>query len=441
MPITWTREALDFDLRGGAARERFGAVALVAVGRSAERGRQASSTGGSDRPPRASRSAGHSSTASSAHCACWPRCPDSPGPSGGATAAEVLLDQSLTVVYRILFLLFAEARTRADVAPGLSRPLQPGHHRHRAVRGGSTAACGMLIQAISRMAHATGARPGELRSLRSRTPVRAAAAAALDAIRIDDETMSGAIVAVSTTGGAMAPVADCLSRSRRRAARGVDERVLDFEPSADAASPLRRTREARKSSGTFYTPRRVTAFLVGQTLEPLFAIDRPTRSSRLRVLRPRDGQRRFLVAACRFLAERAERHSCARALAPAATSPRRSATLRRELIAPRCLFGVDLNPTAVQLARLSCGWRRWLPTSRCRFSITISLSATAWSGHADRRRGSRAGRDVDDNGRYRSFPTSMLHEALGSRRCGDGCRAGGRQHASHHSRQGVRSRH
>ena len=46
----------------------------------------------------------------------------------------------------------------------------------------------------------------------------------------------------------------------------VYERVLDYEPPPSTGHPLTRTRDVRKASGTFYTPRSVAAYLVRQTL-------------------------------------------------------------------------------------------------------------------------------------------------------------------------------
>ena len=81
----------------------------------------------------ASRSAASSATASSRR---W-RCSSARSAAGKRRAPmPVLFEQSLTVLYRVLFLLFAEARgLAAAVASGLSRSLQPRRHRHRAAAG------------------------------------------------------------------------------------------------------------------------------------------------------------------------------------------------------------------------------------------------------------------------------------------------------------------
>jgi hypothetical protein len=271
-----------------------------------------------------------------------------------------LLDQSLTVVYRILFLLFAEARGLVPIW----HPVYRDRYSLEAIVGAVSSGqpyrgVWEAIQAITRMAH-QGCLAGELRVTAFNGRLFApAAAAAFDARRLDDRTMSQAIAAVSTTGGGA-------RRRARIAYRELDveqlgavyERVLDFEPAGGTGVPLRRTREARKSSGTFYTPRRVTAFVVRHTLEPLVRDRSADGILGLRVLDPAMGSGAFLVAACRFLAEAAEAALVREGRwHPADITSADRAALGRD-IASRCLFGVDVNPTAVQLARLSL----WLAT-------------------------------------------------------------------------------
>lgn len=268
-----------------------------------------------------------------------------------------LFEQSLTVLYRVLFLLFAEAR-------GLLPVWHPVYRDRYSLdtivtvllRGQRYRGLWHAIQAISRLAHA-GCHAGELRVTafngRLFSPSQADA---FDRTPIADEVMGKAVVSVSTT---------TMKHARARIAyRDLDveqlgavyERVLEYEPARGAT--LVRTREARKSSGTFYTPRALTAFLVRATLEPLVKDRGAEDILRLRILDPAMGSGAFLVAACRFLAVAAEE-----ALIEDGTWHAHDVTLvdraalRRE-IASRCLFGVDLNPMAVQLARLSL----WLAT-------------------------------------------------------------------------------
>jgi hypothetical protein len=97
---------------------------------------------------------------------------------------------------------------------------------------------------------------------------------------------------------------------------------------------------------------------VRQTLEPLVKGRSAEQILQLRVLDPAMGSGAFLVAVCRYLSAAAEEAFIQEGTwhAHDVTAADR-ATLRRE-VASRCLFGVDLNPMAVQLARLSL----WLAT-------------------------------------------------------------------------------
>jgi len=172
--------------------------------------------------------------------------------------------------------------------------------------------------------------------------------------------MRRAVMAVSTT-----PV----NRHGRRARivyRDLDveqlgavyERVLEYEPARSGDELLTRTRDLRKASGTFYTPRSVTASLVRQTLEPLVRRRTADEILAIRVLDPAMGSGAFLVAACRYLSAAAEDALISEGRWHTHdVTPADRAGLRRD-VASRCLFGVDLNPMAVQLARLSL----WLAT-------------------------------------------------------------------------------
>ena len=151
------------------------------------------------------------------------------------------------------------------------------------------------------------------------------------------------------------------------------EGLLDYEPTLEPAGVrpgstraggapaivlARSDASRRKATGTFYTPRPITRFLVRQALEPLVADASAERILALRIVDPAMGSGAFLVEACRFLA-RAYEAALVRdgQLGETDASPADRAAFRR-LIAQRCLFGVDLNPMAVHLARLSL----WLTT-------------------------------------------------------------------------------
>ena len=273
---------------------------------------------------------------------------------------QVLFEQSLTVLYRVLFLLFAEAR-------GLVPMWHPVYRERYTIDAiVTTLLAGRryrgvwdAVLAISRLAHA-GCLAGELKVTAFNGRLFApASSTAFDRTRIRDEVMSEAVIAVGTTaapGGGRGRI--CYGDLDVEQLGAVYERVLEYEPESGNPGALNRTRDARRSSGTFYTPRSVTAFLVRRTLDPLVSGRRAEDILRLRVLDPAMGSGAFLVAACRYLAAAVE-ESLIRdgRWHPGEATAADRAAVRRE-VAQRCLFGVDLNPMAVQLARLSL----WLAT-------------------------------------------------------------------------------
>jgi hypothetical protein len=122
------------------------------------------------------------------------------------------------------------------------------------------------------------------------------------------------------------------------------ERLLDTAPEAH-----------RKRSGSYYTPDVVVRYLLDRSLGALIRGDfppggRPLRAEeilRLKVLDPAMGAGYFLVAALDLLCEA---YQAARGRETGTTTVEPG--LRRR-IAERCLFGVDRDPIAVELARLS----------------------------------------------------------------------------------------
>ncbi len=85
----------------------------------------------------------------------------------------------------------------------------------------------------------------------------------------------------------------------------VYERVLEYEPASRRQHARRsaRTSTRRKATGSFYTPRALTEFLVRRTLTPLVEGRSADQILELRIVDPAMGSGAFLVAACRFLAE------------------------------------------------------------------------------------------------------------------------------------------
>jgi hypothetical protein len=124
--------------------------------------------------------------------------------------------------------------------------------------------------------------------------------------------------------------------------------------------------EERRRSGSHYTPRALTEPIVRTTLEPILARLRgadglPPRSAQildLKVCDPAMGSGAFLVEACRQLGDALVEAWHAHAEVPAIPPDEDELILARRLVAQCCLYGVDRNSMAVDLAKVSL----WLVT-------------------------------------------------------------------------------
>lgn len=143
----------------------------------------------------------------------------------------------------------------------------------------------------------------------------------------------------------------------------VDERGSPGGQIASPGTPLLQPTDERRRSGSHYTPRTLTEPIVRHALEPAFErIDldaRPEDVLALKVCDPAMGSGAFLVEACRQLAARLVK-AWARwpGTRPAIAEDEDEDLLARRLVAQRSLYGVDRNPMATDLARLSL----WLAT-------------------------------------------------------------------------------
>ena len=120
--------------------------------------------------------------------------------------------------------------------------------------------------------------------------------------------------------------------------------------------------EERRRSGSHYTPRSLTEPIVRTTLEPVLAAlgDSPTPEQvlALKVCDPAMGSGAFLVEACRHLGDALLRAWDAHGGLPEIPPDEDPVLYARRQVAQLCLYGVDKNPFAVDLAKLSL----WLAT-------------------------------------------------------------------------------
>jgi hypothetical protein len=145
----------------------------------------------------------------------------------------------------------------------------------------------------------------------------------------------------------------------------------------------------RRETGTHYTPKSLTEAIVTETLTPIayvgpadgepreqWVLRSPAELLELKICDPAMGSGAFLVQACRWLADRlveawSQAEGSGKTVSvdgevldvpdtnePLPRDTEARTVIARRLIAERCLYGVDLNPLAVELAKLSI----WLVT-------------------------------------------------------------------------------
>lgn len=120
--------------------------------------------------------------------------------------------------------------------------------------------------------------------------------------------------------------------------------------------------EERRKTGSHYTPKSLTAPIVETTLKPI--MDRlgtdasPEQILDIRVCDPAMGSGAFLVESCRQLAQQLVQAWRRTGRMPELPADEELELHARRLVAQRCIYGVDKNPLAVDLARLSL----WLVT-------------------------------------------------------------------------------
>ena len=170
-----------------------------------------------------------------------------------------------------------------------------------------------------------------------------------------------------------------------KAAESVDDLLIALESRiARGATPqpvsvgtmLLVPSDERRRSGSHYTPRSLTEPIVRTTLEPILRqlgeqtgsgdsnpdapppTPTPNAILDLKICDPAMGSGAFLVEACRQLAEALVDSWAAHGYKPYIPPDEDELLHARRLVAQRCLYGVDRNPMAVDLAKLSL----WLAT-------------------------------------------------------------------------------
>lgn len=274
---------------------------------------------------------------------------------------------SLVFLYRVLFCLFAEARSLL--------PVENPDYRRYSIAAHRIEVASLLDEArpLSTTSDALYAELGALFRLIERGDpglgvteydgglFEEAAHPWLAGRAVPDAALAPALDGIYRVGSELVDYRDLSVR----ALGTVYERLLAWELREEGTELVLAESPRRHETGSYFTPEPVVDAIVERTLDPLVqrrsadVIARGLEGEAaldalldLRVLDPAMGSGHFLVGAAEFLAQ------------AIATDPSYEGDLSlddlRRLVAERCLYGVDLNPLAVELARLSL----WLVTAR-----------------------------------------------------------------------------
>jgi len=154
--------------------------------------------------------------------------------------------------------------------------------------------------------------------------------------------------------------------------------VIDLAASPDLVpkgAMVLQPSEERRRSGSHYTPRGLTEPIVRTTLEPILTQlrgedgrpPRPEQILELKICDPAMGSGAFLVEACRQLGDALVEAWHAHDDLPEVPADEDEVVFARRLVGQRCLYGVDRNPVAVDLAKVSL----WLVTLAKEHALTF----------------------------------------------------------------------
>ncbi|NOT79383.1 MAG: N-6 DNA methylase [Bacteriovoracaceae bacterium] len=135
------------------------------------------------------------------------------------------------------------------------------------------------------------------------------------------------------------------------------EGLLEFNLVAtDKKIELVNTKGDRKSSGSYYTPEFLVDFVIDDTLCELVENKNPSEILKLKILDPAMGSGHFLLGVIKYLENKiVQIQDTDKKIAGAIEFDK-----IRKVLLSNCIFGVDINPLAVQLARFSL----WIYTSQ-----------------------------------------------------------------------------
>lgn len=292
-------------------------------------------------------------------------------------------DNSLIVLYRLLFVLYAEARgllpisESSDYREGYSLDARKRQIAQRFAKGDRRVAVaatlwGDLTELFKLID--LGSPPLMIATFNGGL-FDAARHPFLTQYKVGDAWLERAVDLLSRVDNDFVDYRDLATRHLGTIYEGLLEYHLRPLPAPeDAGQGMRYTIELvnddgeRKSSGSYYTPDYVVAHIVREALTPVVEAaiasadndrDRALSILRINVLDPTMGSAHFLVEATEFLAQ----HLATLSITPADVGVEDGTVIDvsfwKRRVAQACIYGVDLNPLAVELGKLSL----WLATA------------------------------------------------------------------------------
>ena len=265
-------------------------------------------------------------------------------------------DAHVTLVFQWLFLLFAESRALAPLwhpAYRRSYSIATLARECRARRRTPTGVHESLV-AIGRAGRdgmqLGGARLGALNG-----PLFAGTLVARRGSRISDEILGAMLTSLTCAPGS----GDAFDFAQL----GVDQLGTLYERLLSPASVANGPELLRKRTGAFYTPPEMADTVVERTLDPLVRSASAEQVLGLRILDPAMGSGALLAAAHRYLVSAVEAAWVREGRGGPLDVPRDERESLPRRVAEQCLYGVDIDARAVQVARLSL-WLQSLAPDR-----------------------------------------------------------------------------
>ena len=285
---------------------------------------------------------------------------------GESLDAQELYRQFLRVVYRFLFLLVAEARGLLLV-PDADPAARNRYQRHYSItrirelaevtRGGSHGDLWRQHLVVARALESSGEPALGLPPLGGFLWSREATAALNDAT-IPNEALLAAIRALTTVRIPGAPVMRVDYANLGAEELGsIYESLLEYVPEVNLVAGTFELMPAagseRKTTGSYYTPTSLINVILDSALDPV--LDDAAKSEDpeqaildLKVVDPAAGSGHFLIAAAHRIADRLARVRSD----DAEPSPEQLRSALRDVIG-HCIYAVDVNPMAVELAKVA----------------------------------------------------------------------------------------